>query len=174
MNSRIVRTALIMSIVCVAAGAAHAAEHAATAGNALSGSAEAIFVAQIALLLLIGRGLGEIMQKIGQPSVIGQLLAGLVLGPSVFGWLFPAAHHLIFPDSTTQKSLLAGLSNIGVMVLLLLTGMETDLAGAQEGHRAAVGGRVALSWADDCQRSGAMERRHRPPRQLITFLPGGE
>jgi Kef-type K+ transport system membrane component KefB/nucleotide-binding universal stress UspA family protein len=109
------------------AGAAHAAERATSAGNALTGSTEAIFVAQIALLLLIGRGLGEIMQKIGQPSVIGQLLAGIVLGPSLFGWLFPAVHHLIFPDNATQKSLLAGISNIGVMMLLLLTGMETDL-----------------------------------------------
>lgn len=114
-------------VLCLAAGAAIAAEHGTTAGNALTGSAEAIFVAEIALLLLVGRGLGELMQKIGQPSVIGQLLAGLVLGPSLFGWLFPAAHHLVFPDSATQKSLLAGISNIGVMMLLLLTGMETDL-----------------------------------------------
>jgi Kef-type K+ transport system membrane component KefB/nucleotide-binding universal stress UspA family protein len=114
-------------VLCLAAGAAYAAGQTEVTGNALTGSAEAILVAQIALLLLIGRGLGELMQKIGQPSVIGQLLAGLVLGPSLFGWLFPAAHHLVFPDSATQKSLLSGISNIGVMMLLLLTGMETDL-----------------------------------------------
>jgi Kef-type K+ transport system membrane component KefB/nucleotide-binding universal stress UspA family protein len=98
-----------------------------TSGNALAGSTEAIFVAQIALLLLVGRGLGELLQKLGQPSVIGQLLAGLLLGPSFFGWAFPAAHHLIFPDNAAQKSLIAGISNVGVMLLLLLTGMETDL-----------------------------------------------
>ncbi|HEX4160424.1 MAG TPA: cation:proton antiporter [Rhizomicrobium sp.] len=120
--------ALIMTAFYVAACAAHAAERTTTtAGNALGGSAEVILVAQIALLLLIGRGLGEIMQKIRQPSVVGQLLAGLVLGPSLFGWLFPAAHQLVFPDSAMQKSLIAGISNIGVMMLLLLTGMETDL-----------------------------------------------
>ena len=113
--------------LCLVVGTAHAAERGATAGNAVTGPAEAIFVAQVALLLLVGRGLGELMQKIGQPSVIGQLLAGLVLGPSLFGWLFPAAHHLVFPDSATQKNLIAGISNIGVMMLLLLTGMETDL-----------------------------------------------
>lgn len=96
-------------------------------GNAISGTTEVIFVAQIALLLLFGRGLGEIMQKFGQPSVIGQLLAGLLLGPSLFGWMFPAAHHLLFPDNAAQKSLIAGISNIGVMLLLLLTGMETDV-----------------------------------------------
>jgi Kef-type K+ transport system membrane component KefB/nucleotide-binding universal stress UspA family protein len=98
-----------------------------TAGNAVAGSTEAIFIAQIALLLLVGRGLGEIVQRFGQPSVIGQLLAGLLLGPSIFGWAFPAAHHLIFPDNAAQKSLIAGISNVGVMLLLLLTGMETDV-----------------------------------------------
>jgi Kef-type K+ transport system membrane component KefB/nucleotide-binding universal stress UspA family protein len=126
MTWRALPAVAIISASFIAAGAAWAAERA-SAGNALSGSTEIIFVAQIALLLLIGRGLGEIMQRIGQPSVVGQLLAGLVLGPSLFGWLFPAAHHLVFPDSATQKSLLAGISNIGVMMLLLLTGMETDL-----------------------------------------------
>ncbi|MGH6876365.1 MAG: cation:proton antiporter, partial [Rhizomicrobium sp.] len=93
----------------------------------MTGTAEAIFVAQIALLLLVGRGLGEIMQRLGQPSVIGQLLAGLLLGPSLFGWLWPAAHHLLFPDSAEQKNLVAGISSAGVMMLLLLTGMETDV-----------------------------------------------
>jgi Kef-type K+ transport system membrane component KefB/nucleotide-binding universal stress UspA family protein len=93
----------------------------------IGGSAEAILVAEIVLLLFIGRGLGELMQRLGQPAVIGQLLAGLILGPSLFGWLLPAAHHFVFPDTSAQKNLIAGLSNVGVMLLLLLTGMETDL-----------------------------------------------
>ena len=52
---------------------------------------EFIFIVQIVLLIAVGRGLGEIMQRIGQPSVIGELLAGLLLGPSLFGWLWPTA-----------------------------------------------------------------------------------
>jgi hypothetical protein len=44
-----------------------------------------IFFAQILLLVAVGRLLGEWMQRIGQPAVIGQLLAGIILGPSVFG-----------------------------------------------------------------------------------------
>ena len=91
------------------------------------GTKEAILVAQIALLMLVGRGIGEIMQRYGQPAVIGQLLAGLILGPSLFGWIWPGAHDLIFPKSTEQKELITGLANMGVMMLLLLTGMETDL-----------------------------------------------
>jgi Kef-type K+ transport system membrane component KefB len=52
---------------------------------------EAIFIAQIVLLLLVARLLGEIMQRIGQPAVMGQLIAGIVLGPSVCGALWPEA-----------------------------------------------------------------------------------
>jgi Kef-type K+ transport system membrane component KefB/nucleotide-binding universal stress UspA family protein len=98
-----------------------------TEGPGLGGTGEVILIAEIALLLLVGRGLGELMQRLGQPAVIGQLLAGLILGPSLFGWLLPAAHHLVFPDTPAQKNLISGLSNVGVMLLLLLTGMETDL-----------------------------------------------
>jgi Kef-type K+ transport system membrane component KefB/nucleotide-binding universal stress UspA family protein len=88
---------------------------------------EALLATQIALLLLVGRGLGEIMQRLGQPAVIGPLLAGLILGPSVFGWVWPAAQHVVFPHSAAQQNLIAGLADVGILMLLLLTGMETDL-----------------------------------------------
>jgi Kef-type K+ transport system membrane component KefB/nucleotide-binding universal stress UspA family protein len=108
--------------------AAWAAGHnASVSGSIATGSKEAILVTQIALLMLVGRGLGEIMQRYGQPAVIGQLLAGLILGPSLFGWVWPGAHDLIFPKSAEQKDLITGLASMGVMMLLLLTGMETDL-----------------------------------------------
>ena len=109
------------------ATAAVAASTKGTQGPGPGGSGEALLIAEIALLLFVGRGLGELMQRIGQPAVIGQLLAGLILGPSFFGWLAPAAHHFLFPDTAEQKNLIQGLSNVGVMLLLLLTGMETDL-----------------------------------------------
>ncbi len=50
-----------------------------------------IFFTQILLLIVVGRLLGELMQRIGQPAVIGQLLGGILLGPSVFGALWPTA-----------------------------------------------------------------------------------
>jgi hypothetical protein len=55
------------------------------AGGAPSGPSEALFFAQVGLLLVAGRLLGEAMQRLGQPAVMGQLLAGMILGPSVFG-----------------------------------------------------------------------------------------
>jgi hypothetical protein len=62
-----------------------AASDAFAAEGAPSGRSEAIFFVQIGLLLVVGRLLGEAMQRIGQPAVIGQLVAGMVLGPSVLG-----------------------------------------------------------------------------------------
>ena len=49
-----------------------------------------IFFVQIALLILVGRLLGEWLQRVGQPAVLGQLLAGILLGPSVFGAIWPS------------------------------------------------------------------------------------
>jgi len=86
-----------------------------------------VFLAQVVLLLLVGRLLGEAMQRIGQPAVIGQLLGGIVLGPSVFGMIWPEAQHAIFPASGAQKSMIDGVSQLGILMLLLLTGMQIDL-----------------------------------------------
>jgi Sodium/hydrogen exchanger family len=52
---------------------------------------------ELALLLLIARGLGEFMHRIKLPPVVGELLAGVLLGPSVFGWLLPNIQEHIFP-----------------------------------------------------------------------------
>jgi len=86
-----------------------------------------IFFTQIMLLIVVGRLLGELMQRIGQPAVIGQLLAGIMLGPSVFGALWPSAQHMIFPIAAADRQMLNAVSELGVLMLLLLTGMETDL-----------------------------------------------
>ncbi len=100
-----------------------------TAGNGSSstGKAEALLAAQVVLLLLVGRLLGEVMQRLGQPALMGNLLAGLVLGPSLFGAIWPEAQKFIFPSDPAQKAMIDGLSQIGILMLLLLTGMETDL-----------------------------------------------
>src|SRR3954462_2283463 len=99
---------------------------------------EFLLLVQIMLLIAIGRGLGEVMQRIGQPSVIGELLAGLLLGPSLFGWLWPEAQRAIFPQTPEQKALIEGIAQFGILLLLLLTGMETDLKLVRKVGRAAV------------------------------------
>ncbi|MES5482821.1 cation:proton antiporter [Bradyrhizobium sp. INPA03-11B] len=107
------------------------------AGDEAAKPSEFILLAQIALLIAVGRGLGEVMQRIGQPSVIGELLAGLLLGPSLFGWLWPSAHSVVFPPSGEQKALIDGIAQFGILLLLLLTGMETDLKLVRKVGRAA-------------------------------------
>ncbi|MCA1398890.1 cation:proton antiporter [Bradyrhizobium sp. BRP56] len=107
------------------------------AGDKASKPSEFILLVQIALLIAVGRGLGELMQRIGQPSVIGELLGGLLLGPSLFGWLWPSAHGVIFPPSGEQKALIDGIAQFGILLLLLLTGMDTDLKLVRKVGRAA-------------------------------------
>jgi Kef-type K+ transport system membrane component KefB len=87
---------------------------------------EALFLAQIVLLLLVGRLMGEAMQRIGQPAVMGQLIAGILLGPSVFGAIWPEAQRAVFDGGPQQKAMIAAVSQFGILMLLLLT-METDL-----------------------------------------------
>jgi hypothetical protein len=67
-----------------------------------------IFFTQIVLLIVVGRLLGELIQRIGQPAVMGQLLAGIVLGPSIFGAIWPTEQQLIFPIDSSGRQMLSG------------------------------------------------------------------
>ncbi len=87
-----------------------------------------VFWVQLFTLLLFARALGYVARKVGLPSVIGELIAGLVLGPSVFGELWPDGFHWFLPESETQSAALLGISWIGLFLLLIVTGFETDLA----------------------------------------------
>ena len=108
-----------------------------------TGPSEFIFLAQVVVLIFVGRLLGELMGRIGQPAVMGQLVAGLLLGPSVFGALWPQAQHALFPASQDQKSMIDGVAQLGVLMLLLLTGMETDRKLVRKVGRAAIAVSVA-------------------------------
>jgi Kef-type K+ transport system membrane component KefB/nucleotide-binding universal stress UspA family protein len=99
---------------------------------------EALFLAQIVLLLLVGRLIGEAMQRIGQPAIIGQLIAGILLGPSVFGAIWPEAQRAVFPANPQQQSMIDAVSQLGILMLLLLTGMETDLRLVKKARRGAI------------------------------------
>jgi Kef-type K+ transport system membrane component KefB/nucleotide-binding universal stress UspA family protein len=86
------------------------------------------FLAAIVAILIVSRLLGEAMQRLGQPAVIGHLIAGILLGPSFFGLIWPEAQHALMPTDPAQKAMLNGLAQFGVLLLLLLTGMDTDVA----------------------------------------------
>lgn len=99
-------------------------------------------IIQIAVLLLTARGLGEIAQRLNLPSVVGEILAGIILGPSLISGLFPAIGEWIIPQTPVQGYLLEVVSLIGVMFLLLITGLETDLALIRRQARAAAGASI--------------------------------
>ena len=120
------------------AGLALAAGPAMAAEGTEKGPSEAIFVAEILALMIVGRLLGEAMLRLRQPAVMGQLIAGLILGPSLFGWLAPDIQHALFPKNAEQKAIIDAIAQFGVLLLLLLTGMETDLKLVRQTGRAAV------------------------------------
>ena len=76
--------------------------------KARQGPLRSIFIAQIVVLMLVGRLLGEAMMRLRQPAVMGQLIAGLLLGPSFFGLLLPDAQHALFPKNPEQKAMIDG------------------------------------------------------------------
>jgi Kef-type K+ transport system membrane component KefB/nucleotide-binding universal stress UspA family protein len=117
------RTCLLACIAALAASGGIALAAAGEQGRA----SEFIFLMQLMLLMLVGRLLGEAMNRVGQPSVMGMLLGGIVLGPSVSGTLWPDLQHAVFPAAPEQKAMLDGIAQFGILLLLLLTGMETDL-----------------------------------------------
>jgi len=86
----------------------------------------------------VGRLLGEVMSRLRQPSVMGQLIAGLLLGPSLFGLLLPDVQHALFPKNPEQKAMIDGIAQFGILLLLLLAGMETDLKLVRQTGRASL------------------------------------
>ena len=81
----------------------------------------------IALVLLVARGMAELCRRLGQPEVLGELLGGFLIGPSILGALFPSAYSTLFLNPAVSLALLL-LSWVGAVLLLLIAGMEADLA----------------------------------------------
>jgi len=84
----------------------------------------------IALAVLLGAAklAGEIMQKLDQPSVLGEIMAGILLGPTVLGHFKPAWYAFIFPATGNLPIVLETVTTLGVVFFLLTAGLEIDLA----------------------------------------------
>ena len=83
---------------------------------------------QLTLLLASARLLGEWMRRLRQPAVIGELLAGIVLGPTLLGHYIPEVYGVLFPQSPLAYHLLEAIAWVGLALLLLLTGLEVDVS----------------------------------------------
>ena len=109
-----------------------------------------VFWVQLVVLVVAARLLGVAARRFGQPAVIGELAAGVLLGPSVFGALFPSAARWLFPGDPVSGGLLQVAGWLGIVLLLVLTGFETDLTLIRQLGRAAVtvaGASIALPFA---------------------------
>lgn len=83
-----------------------------------------LLLAQIAVILLCARVLGRALRLVGQPKVIGEMLAGIMLGPSLLGWLAPGLSTALFPAASL--GFLNALSQIGLLFFMFLVGLELD------------------------------------------------
>ncbi|MBT5581669.1 MAG: sodium:proton antiporter, partial [Acidimicrobiaceae bacterium] len=97
-----------------------------------------VFWTQLLVLLVFARVCGEIMRRINLPSVIGQLAAGVILGPSIFGRVWPSGFHWFLPEGEISSGALLAVSWIGVALLLVTAGFETDLGLIRRLGRAAM------------------------------------
>lgn len=85
-----------------------------------------ILLLQIITILLVCRLFGWLFQKIGQPTVIGEIVAGIVLGPSVLGHLLPDVSTFLFPPDSLGNITI--LSQFGLILFMFAIGMELDIA----------------------------------------------
>ena len=91
---------------------------------------------QFIVIVLATRSVGSIFTRFGQPAVIGEMLAGILLGPSLLGWLWPAASAFIFAKDSL--GILQLFSQIGVCVFMFVVGMELDVSNLKRRAQTAI------------------------------------
>src|SRR2546428_4521022 len=95
-----------------------------------------LLIAQIATILIVARLMGWLFRRLHQPRVIGEMVAGILLGPSLLGWAAPGVFSALFPPQSLGS--LNSLSQIGLLLFMFLIGLELDLKQLREMGRAAV------------------------------------
>ena len=103
----------------------------------------ATLLLQIGVILIAARVVGWIFRQLRQPQVVGEIAAGIMLGPSLLGWVAPGLSATVFP--VASLSFLNALSQIGLVVFMFLIGLELDPKVMQgRGHTAVVTSHVSI------------------------------
>ena len=97
-----------------------------------------IILLDIGLLLGFSRFLGEIARRYRQPMVVGEILAGIILGPTIFGALAPGIQHALFPLADNSFMVLDGITTVALVLLLLVAGLEINLTSVWKQGRVAL------------------------------------
>ena len=87
-----------------------------------------LFLLQLLILMGCARGLGELFRKWKQPALTAEILVGVVLGPTLLGRFMPEFQQMLFPPDAIQQSMLETVAWLGVLFLLLDTGIEIDFS----------------------------------------------
>jgi Kef-type K+ transport system membrane component KefB len=95
-----------------------------------------LLLLQVVVIVVAARLLGAVFHRWGQPAVIGEMVAGILLGPSLLGWLWPAGHAFLFPAPSLGALRL--LSQIGVILFMFVVGIELDVSHLRHRAQAAV------------------------------------
>lgn len=85
------------------------------------------FLVQLSVMLFLGRLLSEAVRRYKQPAVVGEILAGIILGPTILGYVSPDIFAALFPLSATSSLALDGFVQVAVVLLLFIAGLEVDL-----------------------------------------------
>jgi len=100
---------------------------------------------ELALMLLAARVFGELARKFHQPMVVGEIIAGVILGPTIFGYLSPELFHEIFSEGDPTHIALTGIIQVAVVLLLFIAGLEVELELVwEQGKRALYTSLLAL------------------------------
>ena len=98
-----------------------------------------LFLVDVAVLFVVARIGGELAARIGIPLHVGELVLGIMLGPSLLGWIAPAAFETVFPAEPSQRTLLDIFSWTGVVMLVLIGGLEARLGILARARAAVIG-----------------------------------
>lgn len=87
-----------------------------------------IFLVAISIMLFFARFLGELFNKFKQPAIIGEIIAGILLGPTILGNLLPEIQLTLFPQTGNVSLVLNGITQLAVIMMLIVSGLEVNLA----------------------------------------------